>query len=226
MEGIMLSDINKLMGNQVSVLLSGKTSFKGVLTDLGPDILVVYNGQKFIYIPMLHVHRIQRVFDINEFVSSPIESEIPDEIDSISYRKILTNAKGTFAEIYVTGNLTIHGYITSVLNDYFVFYSPVYKTMFISMSHLKWLTPYNQTITPYSLSNESLPVNPTSIPLQRSLEEQLKREVGKLVVFDAGSEPMKIGKLLSVNNNIVELAIANGETVYLKLSHIKSVHMP
>ncbi|WP_163100612.1 DUF2642 domain-containing protein [Peribacillus alkalitolerans] len=220
-----MSNINTLMGQQVCILLSGKTTFKGVLIDLGQDILVLYNGQQFIYIPMLHVHRIQLVKDKNEFVSSPTESEIPDDMDAISYRKILTNAKGTFAEIYVTGNLTFHGYITSVLNDYFVFYSPVYKTMFISMSHLKWLTPYNQTVTPYSLSNESLPVHPTSVPIQRSLEEQLKREVGKLVVFDAGSDPMKIGKLISVNNNLVELAIANGDTVFLKLSHIKSVHM-
>ncbi|WP_108670133.1 DUF2642 domain-containing protein [Peribacillus acanthi] len=221
-----MSDINTLMGKQVSILLSGKTSFKGVLTDLGQDILVLYNGNQFIYIPFLHVHRIKKTIDKNEFVSNPTESAFPDEMDAISYRKILTNAKGTFSEIYVTGNLTFHGYITSVLNDYFVFYSPVYKTMFISMSHLKWLTPYNQTITPYSLSNESLPVNPSSVPLQRSLEEQLKREVGKLVVFDAGSDPMKIGKLLNVNNNLVELALANGDTVYLKLSHIKSIHLP
>jgi hypothetical protein len=221
-----LSEIEKLLGNQVHIQISGKNSFEGVLTDLGQDILVLYTGEKYLYIPWLHIHRIQANTEISSYVEAPVESSLAEEMQSISYRKILTNAKGLFAEIYVTGNISFHGYITSVLSDYLVFYSPVYKTMFVSLHHLKWLTPYTQNFTPYTLSNEMLPVNPTNTPLLRSLEEQLKKVEGKLVVIDGGGDPKKIGLLKKVDNNLLELVIASGDTVFLKISHIKSVNLP
>ena len=221
-----MSNIMTLIGKQVFVKLSGRSTFTGLLTDIGQDILVLYNGLQYFYIPWLHVHKMKLSNNIDEFVDSPSVPSVAEELDSISYRKILTNAKGTFSEIYVTGELTFHGYITNVLSDYFVFYSPVYKTMMISMHHLKWLTPYSTSVNPYTLSNEALPVNPSNVPLLRSLEDQLKKAEGKLVVFDGGCDPMKIGLLKKAENSFIELAIASGETVYLKLSHIKSVHLP
>ncbi len=149
-----------------------------------------------------------------------------NEKETISYRKILNNAKGQFLEIFVTGNRSIHGYITSVLNDYIVFYSPVYKTLFISMQHLKWLIPYSSQLTPYTLSNAALPVVPSNIPLSRSFEEQLKKFEGQLLVFDLGDNPIKVGLLKSISNNIVELVTAGGQTIYWKLMHLKTVHIP
>jgi len=98
--------------------------------------------------------------------------------------------------------------------------------MFISLSHLKWLAPYHQNMTPYTLSHSSLPVLPNTMPMQRSLAEQLKKHEGELIVFDGGSNPMKIGLLKKVDNSIAELSIANGESIFLQLQHIKSVHMP
>jgi hypothetical protein len=221
-----MSDLTALLGKQVHVKLSGNNAFNGILTDLGQDILVLFNGQQFFYIPWLHVHRIQLNSNLEEQVENPSQPSLAEEMESISYRKILTNAKGSFAEIYVTGNLSFHGYITNVLSDYFVFYSPVFKMMYISLHHLKWLTPYNQNITPYTLSNESLPVSPANSPLLRSLEDQMKKVEGKLVVFDGGGDPLKIGLLKKVENNLAQLAIASGEMVYLRLGHIKSVHLP
>jgi hypothetical protein len=226
LEEILLSDVSTLLGKQVSVQLSGNHSFKGILTDVAQDILVLYDGQQFFYIPWIHVHRLQLSSTLDEQINQPSETSLAEEIESISYRKILTNAKGIFTEIYVTGNLSFHGYITNVLADYFVFYSPVFKIMFISLHHLKWLTPYNKSITPYTLSNENLPVNPSNVPLLRSLVDQLKKAEGKLVVFDGGGDPMKIGLLKKVENKQVQLAIAGGEIVYLNPAHIKSVHLP
>jgi hypothetical protein len=98
--------------------------------------------------------------------------------------------------------------------------------MYISLSHLKWLTPYNHKVNPYTLKNENLPVSPSNVPLLRSFEAQIKREVGKLVIFDGGNDPMKIGLLNKIENNLIELAVANGETAYLRLNHIKSYHLP
>ncbi|NNU94821.1 DUF2642 domain-containing protein [Geobacillus sp. NFOSA3] len=221
-----MNHLHSLIGKQVELELSGKAMLQGILVDIGLDIIVIYNGKEYLYIPHLHIHNIRLSANPDTELSDSTP-ELPfDEDDMISYRKTLNNAKGRFVEIYVTGNKSIHGYVTAVLNDYFVFYSPLYKTMFISLNHLKWLTPYQTNITPYTLGNEVLPVKPTNIPLQRSLEEQLKKFEGKLIVFDLGDHPMKIGLLKQVKNNIIELVTASGESVFWKIIHVKTVHLP
>ncbi|AGT32030.1 hypothetical protein M493_08775 [Geobacillus genomosp. 3] len=218
--------LKTLLGKQVKVEISGGTVVRGVLIDFGLDILVLYTGKEYLYIPHLHIHHIQLHAD-PEFLIDPPFPEVPLQEDTgISYRKTLLNAKGRFVEIYVIGNKSIHGYITNVLNDYFTFYSPVYKTMLISLNHLKWLTPYQTTITPYTLGNDALPVQPTPLSLQRSLEEQLKKMEGHLAIFDLGDHPLKIGLLKEVQNNIVHLVTAGGESVYWKVIHLKTVHFP
>ncbi len=222
-----MNNLKSLVGKKIKLEVSGKTMIQGLLVDLGLDIIVIYNGKEYLYIPHLHIQNIKLNLEPNTELQGTIP-EIPlnDEDQIISYRKTLMNAKGRFVEIYVTGNKSIHGYITNILNDYFVFYSPVYKTMFISLNHLKWLIPYQTNLTPYTLGNELLPVKPTNIPLQRSLEDQLKKLEGNLVVFDLGDHPMKVGLLKEVQNNIVELVTAVGESVYWKVMHLKTIHLP
>ncbi|MEC2055804.1 DUF2642 domain-containing protein [Peribacillus psychrosaccharolyticus] len=221
-----MRNMKTLIGENVDIELSGKSFFTGILTDVGLDILVLYNGQAFYYIPLLHVHRIQLNTNKDEQTESTEEKSLVEDTEILSYRSMLTNAKGVFSEVYVTGNLTYHGYIIQVLTDYIVFYSPVYKTMYISLSHLKWLTPYSQNINPYTLTNEKLPVKPSSGPLVRSLEEQLKKEIGGLAVFDGGGEMQKIGLLKQIEEQCIELVNANGTTVFLRLNHLKSVYFP
>ncbi|WP_350299818.1 DUF2642 domain-containing protein [Peribacillus frigoritolerans] len=221
-----MSDAFALLGKQIDVQISGKKTFKGILTDLSTDILVLFNGQQFLYFPMLHVHRFNLSTEVDNEIKTPMESPMMEDMASISYRKTLINAKGVFSEVHVAGHIPLHGYITNVFNDYFAFFSPVYKMMYVSLHHLKWLTPYNQNATPYTLSKESFPVNPSDVPMLRSLEDQLKKNAGKLVVFDGGEDPMKIGMLKKAENNLVELTTANGDHVFLKLSHIKTVYMP
>lgn len=221
-----MDQLKALLGKQVRLEVSGGTIVQGGLVDVGADIVVIYTGKEYLYIPHLHIHHMKLHVDSTTRITSPFPEVPLHEETSISYRKTLLNAKGRFVEIYVIGNKTIHGYITSVLNDYFVFYSPVYKTMFISLQHLKWLIPYQKNITPYTLGNDLLPVQPTSLSLQRSLEEQLKKIEGQLVIFDLGDHPMKIGLLKQVQNNMVELVTASGESVYWKVNHLKIVHFP
>lgn len=211
----------------MEVEISGKTLLSGILIDIGQDLIVLFNNKKFYYLPLIHMHCIKGKLQPEVTDKPPNEMPIQQTSESnLSYRKTLTNAKGQFVELFVTGNRPIHGYITSVMNDYIVFYSPVYKTMFISMSHLKWLIPYNNDLTPYTLTNESLPVVPSSIPILRSLEDQLHKYVGKLIVFDMGENPDKIGLVQSISNNIVHLITAGGEPVFWKITHLKTVHMP
>ncbi|WP_129729918.1 DUF2642 domain-containing protein [Ectobacillus funiculus] len=218
--------ITALCGKQVDVIISANAFFQGILIETGKDILVLFDGQRFVYIPLLHVHRVNLSPVINDELSNPTEISLAKDVEAISYRTILTNAKGLFTEIYVTGNISLHGYVMSVRSDYFAFYSPVYKTMLISLQHLKWLIPYNLKTPPYTLSTEKLPVIPAAAPLLRSFEEQVKKWEGELVVFDIGEDPAKIGLVKKVRDSIIELVIAGGETVYLKLSHIKSAHVP
>ncbi|MCK1991986.1 DUF2642 domain-containing protein [Peribacillus muralis] len=221
-----MSDAGALLGKQIEVQLSGEKTFKGILTDLGMDILVLYNGEHFLYFPMLQVHRFNLSEEIDSEIEYPLYSPMMEDMGSISYRKTLMNAKGMFSEIHVAGHIPLHGYITNVFNDYFAFYSPVYKTMYISLHHLKWLSPHNQGNIPYALSKECFPVNPSAVPMVRSLGEQLKKYAGKLVVLDGGEDPMKIGVLKTAANNLVELTTASGNQVFFKLAHIKSVYMP
>lgn len=219
--------MQNLIGQKVELEVTGKTIFQGILIDLGQDILVLFNGKDYFYIPLLHVHNIRSNELIElEYNNSYSVAPINEEQTAISFRKTLLNAKGRFVEIFVTGNKSLHGYVTNVLNDYFSFYSPVYKTMLISMNHMKWLTPYQTDLTPYTLDTKALPVKPSGITLQRSLEDQLKKMEGNLIVFDIGDHHLKIGLLKQIENNIAELIIASGESVYWKISHLKSIHTP
>ncbi len=224
----MLIDFVDLIGKKIDVEISGGSFHKGILLDSGLDIIVVYNGKNhsFIYIPFNHVQRLKETsLEEEDFSNSP-PPEKPIETDVISFRKALTVAKGLFVQIYVTGNKSIHGYLSSIMNDYFVFHSPVYKSMFISMNHVKWLIPYPQNTTPYLLDNQKFQLSPPPSTLARSLEEQLKKFENQLVILDGGDNSEKIGFLQKVRNNKITLITAEGEQVYRNVEHIKTIHLP
>lgn len=226
----MVKGLNQFLDTDVDVVISGDTRFVGTLIDIGQDIFVIFNGCNYLYIPLLHLHQMNKAI-INTNTEKPILREPEDTImqaenNSFSYRNTLNNVKGKFIEVYVTGDRSIHGYVTSVLNDYIVFFSPVFKTLFISMHHLKWFTPYSTEQTPYTLDNSQLPVVPSSVSLVRNFEEQIKKYVGQLVIFDMGEVPEKVGLLKDVSNNIIELINASGKSIIWKLNHLKTMHLP
>ncbi len=64
------------------------------------------------------------------------------------------------------------------------------------------------------------------MPLVRNFEEQLKRYIGKLIILDLGDIPNKVGLLQDVSDNILELTNADGDTVFWKLNHLKTMHLP
>ncbi|MCY8980403.1 DUF2642 domain-containing protein [Bacillus halotolerans] len=225
-----MKGLNQFLDTDVDVVISGDTRFVGTLIDIGQDIFVIFNGCNYLYIPLLHLHQMNKAI-INTNTEKPILRDPEDTImqaenNSFSYRNTLNNVKGKFIEVYVTGDRSIHGYVTSVLNDYIVFFSPVFKTLFISMHHLKWFTPYSTEQTPYTLDNSQLPVVPSSVSLVRNFEEQIKKYVGQLVIFDMGEVPEKVGLLKDVSNNIIELINASGKSIIWKLNHLKTMHLP
>lgn len=225
-----MNDLQPLLGKRVELKISGKQlNVKGILYDVGNDICVVYNEKQFYYLPFLHVQSIKLAqYDQNDpnEGAPPTSSPFDEQIVGLTFRKVLLNAKGIFLELYIIGHQSIYGYITSIMNDYFVFYSPVFHTLIIPLQHLKYLIPYNSNTTPYSLSQEHFLLNPSNLTLARSFDQQMKKLEGKLVVMDLGENTNKIGLIKQVVNNRIELITANEESVYVHMDHIKTVHMP
>ena len=134
----------------------------------------------------------------------------------------MNNACGIFVELYLTGNHTVHGYIQKVQGDYIVFDSPAFKTLYIPIAHLKWLIPYlNQT--PYQIKTGQQLIS-SDESFAQTFEEQMKKMLGKIVLFDLGKDSEKIGILNRVENILVELVTGNGKTIYLNMAHLKSMH--
>ncbi|MFS0784245.1 DUF2642 domain-containing protein [Bacillus sp. 1P06AnD] len=215
--------LDQYHGKEIEIEISGDNKHRGVLIDSGLDIMVLFNGTDFIYIPINHLKNFRLSVESEQEISFIPDIPIMNDRD-ISYRKTLTNAKGVFVEIFVAGRLSLHGYITGILTNYFVFYSPVYQTMYIPFFHLKWLIPYPFNQTPYSIDKKLLPVNPAEMPLARTFEEQIKKIVGKIIVIDSGATRNKIGLLKNVENNMIELITAEGDKLYCNIQHIKTVH--
>jgi len=195
-----------------------------MLIDIGSDVLVLFNGKDYLYLPIVHIQNIRKLERDDNEILPPNESPHIEHDDELSLRKVLNSGKGIFTEIYITGNQPIPGYISSIMNNYFVFYSPVYKTMLISLNHLKWIMPYTANQRPYSLSNQQLPMNPLNISLARTLEVQIEKMVNDLVVFNIGENVNLIGKINNLQNNFIELITAREEQIYLNMQHIKTVH--
>ncbi|MEH7438250.1 DUF2642 domain-containing protein [Neobacillus drentensis] len=215
------------IGKYIKLEISGKKVISGLLVDIGSDLWVVFNGNDYLYIPIIHIQNWQflKQDEIAEISFTDEPTPIYNHNEEISLRKTLTAAKGIFTEIYVTSKQALHGYIISIMNNYFVFYSPIYKTMFISLHHLKWLIPYTSNQRPYGLSNSSLPVNPSGHTFARSFEVQIEKCVGELIVFNIGENENVIGKVQGIKNNFVELISAKEDPVFVNMQHIKTVHM-
>ena len=214
-------------GKYIKLELSGKKYISGLLCDIGSDVWVVFNGTDYLYIPAIHIQNWQymKQEEIDEINFSDEPAPIYNNNEETSFRKTLNAARGIFTEIFVTSNQSLHGYIISIMNNYFVFYSPIYKTMFISLNHLKWLIPYSSNQRPYGLSNANLPVNPSNVTFARSFEVQIEKLTGELIVFNIGENENVIGKIQGIKGNFVELISAKEDPVYLNLQHIKTMHM-
>lgn len=215
-----------LAGKPVEAELSGRVvPVRGILIETGPDILVIRSESRYYYVPLVHVQQLRPAepdFEDNAAVELPFEAQS----EPISYRKVLLNAKGMFSELFITGSQSIHGYVTSVMNDYFVFYSPVYHSVVISLDHLKYLVPYHPHSTPYGLTPEQFPLKPSPVSLSRTFEQQVRKLIGEFVILDLGEHPNKIGVLKGLDNAMLAIASASGQTVYIHFNHVKTIHLP
>ena len=224
-------DLNKiiqsLVDEVVRIEVSGKKLLIGTVVDLGTDVIVIFNGADFVYIPLDHIQS----FEVDK--NNEYDIKVPTEFLSIiageknehlSLRQIITQAKGNYVEIYVTGSQPLHGYITNIMDNYFVFDSPVYKKIFISLSHLKWLIPYSKNERPYGLDNYVIPLQLNHKSLASTFEDQVEKFKNEIVVFNIEGHKSYIGKISNVEEQIVEIQSARNNSVYVNIDHIKTVH--
>lgn len=128
-----------LIQENLQIEISGKKMIHGTLIDVGSNIIVMFNGRDYIYVPIYHIQNF-KIDDQNEYSTTLTNNEAglmfeESKNENLTMRKVLTQAKGMFVEIYVTSGSPLHGYITSIMNNYFVFHSPIYKKMYITLKH-------------------------------------------------------------------------------------------
>jgi hypothetical protein len=221
-----MSYLSQYLDKMIEIEIASKKIIVGKLIEFGSDIVVTYNGKQFYYTPTEHIISVRMKEpddnDLQTAVETPKQTPISNDKQLFSLKKMLNNATGIFSEIYLSGSQSIYGYITTIKDNYFVFYSPAYKTMFIPIAHLKWLIPHlNQTAY---LAESKFPSNLLNISLANSFEEQIKKFSGEVIHFNLGKNASNIGLIKKIESGTVELVTGDGKTVHLNLDHIKSIH--
>lgn len=218
--------IQSLIRELIQIEVSGKKLIKGTVIDLGSDIIVLFNGADYVYIPFNHIQSLS-VIEKSEFdIIDP--TEVPgittgESEGELSLQDTLIQAKGKNVEIYITNDQLLHGCITQIKDDYFEFYSPIYKRMYISINHLKWLIPYSQNESPYEL-DENYSKKLDQETLASTFEAQVEKFKNKMVVLNIGGNRSHIGKIKNVEVQIIELQRARRTPIYLTIDHIKTLH--
>lgn len=224
----MKKTIQSLIKEIVKIEVSGKKLINGTVIDFGSDMLVLFNGTNFMYIPFEHIQYFEMDKNNEEDFQGPREDpsiKALEDQQELSFKESLVIALGRYVEIYVTDNQPLHGQITSVQDDYFVFDSPIYKTMYIPIAHLKWLIPYAQNESPYGLDEKNSILQSNSEVHANTFNKQMERFVNKMVVLNIGGIKSHNGKINNIDEQIMEVKKARTNAIYLNMAHIKTLHL-
>lgn len=219
-----MNRLSLYMDQIVELELAPKKTLVGRLVEVGSDIAVLFNGHHFLYVPVAHLLSVKRGESTNANSEYLTNQSTPLEKDTklLTLKQIVTNASGIFVELFLAGNHTVYGYIKHIKENYIVFDSPAFKTIYIPIPHIKWLIPHlNQTPYQMKTGQQLMSSDESFAP---TFDEQVKRFIGKIVLFELGKDPQKIGLLTSVENSLLELVSGNGNVIYLNISHLKSMH--
>ncbi len=210
----------------VTVSLIGDQLFKGIIFDSGSDIIVLFNGENFIYIPVSHIEYIVADTPDTEFAGPSDSPIIPldDNKKNLTFESILKEAKGINQEICIINKKYLYGTVLEVMDDYLVFYSPVYKKIYIPIKHIKWLIPYTPNERPYGLSEEEFCWKQAEEGFEANFEQQLMVLLNKLIVLNMGEKIHHIGKVKSINGKMLELKTAKEKRTYVNIEHIQTIH--
>lgn len=219
--------LQRLNKEIVVIELSGGKFLNGSVVDSSSELFVLYDGNKFFYLPFEHIHSLKIDVDNENNIQQP--SQIPTLISKghqdLTLKNILSLAKGIHVEIMVVRNEALHGMITEVMDDYFVFESPIYKKMLILNKHLKWLIPYFNNEFPYGLGEqEFLSLSSHTHAYKNTFASQIAELKNQLVVINLERDFSHIGKLQNINDSIIVMLNGKSEVTYFNLSHIQTLH--
>ena len=209
----------------VTVSLVGDNHFKGIIFDSGADIIVLFNGENFFYIPISHIEYIAADTPDTEFKQPSTFPNTPlNKKEELTLDSILNEAKGVYQELCVINKKILHGTILEVLEDYIAFYSPIYKKIYVAKKHLKWLSPYLQNERPYDLSEVEFNWKQVEKEFKVNFIQQLMALSNKLVILNLGEKISHIGKVENISDKMLELKTVKGKNMFVNIEHIQTFH--
>lgn len=212
----------------VAVKVSGGKALRGSVVDASNELIVLFAENQFVYLPFDHIHSLHIDRDNENNIQYP--SEIPTFISQanqeLTLKNILTLAKGNHIEITVAKNEPLHGVITSIMDDYFIFESPIYRTMFVSNRHLKCLIPHLKQL-PYGMNeSEFQHLTKVSHPsVQNTFASQIAALKNHLVILNLGKDFSHIGRIKNINNQMIALEDGKSNLIYFNLSHVQILQL-
>ncbi|WLV23713.1 DUF2642 domain-containing protein [Aciduricibacillus chroicocephali] len=224
----MNSKMQGLLNETVNLEVTGKMDLEGTIIDIGSDTLVVYDGNDYLYIPVTHIQNLTFNNDNDNEIGCPADSPCIDSENingEFSLKRILMKAVNMFTEVAVIGEQSLYGYITNVKDDYLVFHSPVHKTIYILLDHLKWLIPHPDHGQLYGFANESFLNQSVDTQLASTFENLITEAKGEFVVVNMGESVNHIGKIKSIEGGFIEVQPARASSMYVNMHHIKTLQI-
>jgi hypothetical protein len=217
--------LKQCLGKQINFDIPGDGVHSGVMVDVGPDIIVVSEDSKYLYIPLHHVRHLTLNPQPEPNISVPQPSSQSNH-GEITYASTLGKANGLFCEFYLAEHSTLYGYMTDIQTDYFTIFSPLNKTMMIPLSSLKWMSPFDSGAAPYSMSRSQIePSKQNKSSFAATFGEQLRVQEGSIISLNEGLNTNQIGLLQKFENDMLQLITADGRKHYYHIQHVKNACM-
>lgn len=218
--------IRTYVGEFIRLELIGKKEVSGLLVDLGSDVLVLRKQDEFYYIPLFHIREIRLLSkEETDSITKLDAITAPPLANKLSLIEVLRAAeKRVFVELNVIAHQLVHGHITHVMDDYIVFFSPVYQTMIIPLQHIKWLIPYPASAHPYGFSQliRQEPTAPVKL-FARTFDKQIESMQGAFITCNIGDKESVSGKLIRKETQFLNLLTVKEQGIHVNIHHIKAI---
>ncbi|ATP38736.1 DUF2642 domain-containing protein [Solibacillus sp. R5-41] len=214
----------------VKMEITGKKILKGKIIDNSSELVVLFDGKEFLYIPVCHIHEIKIDYFNEDGLKIPStftrDINFIGKNEEMTFLKVLTKSLGIYLEIHVLNNQPLHGYISNILDDYIVFQSPIYKMMFIPIRHVKIIVPNNQNQKPYLLSDGDFSINVSNENFPSTFDALIGILKNKLTVLNIGEKNNFTGLICEIKGTMIAFQTAKENIIYYNLQHIKTIHNP
>lgn len=200
----------------------GTAAVSGILAEWGQDVLVLYeeNKKRFYYAPLVQTRQLRLLYaGEDEAMSLPEQPLIPFG-EQATFRKALMGARGVYAEVLVVGG-SIYGYLSGIMNDFFVFCSPGYPVIFVPLHQLQYMSPTGALTAPYNLSAQQFPLRPAPPGMARNFEQQLHKLEDEFVMLAVDESDRITGLLEEVRDRTVVVTTAEGQPVIVQIGSIR-----